>query len=128
MQVEVETIPFIKAGWFCNQVVQSINTEENKQLIEAACESAKIRPQSLNWYFWNLIVDLHLKGEVLSGDYFELYLFSEKEIEQEVKFSDSVFEGKLIRLLMSSYTIFLRRLKSCVNSDKLLISAPSGTF
>lgn len=128
MQIEVKTIHYVEAEWFCKEVVKAVCTEENKKILEAACKAANNRPQNLIWYFWNLIADLHFKQEVLGGDYYELHLFSETQINKEVKFSDSVAEGKLIRLLLDAYSHLLKEVKSSVCSDKVLIAAPKGTF
>ncbi len=128
MQIEVKTVHYIEAEWFCKEVVKAICTEENKKILEAACKTGKIRPQCLNWFLWNLIADMHFKQEVLGGDCFELHLFSETQINKEVKFSDSFAEGKLVKLLLDSYLKLLKEVKSSAGSDKVLIAAPKGTF
>lgn len=131
MQIEVKTVHYVEAEWFCKEVVKAICTEEkqeNKKILEAACKTGKMRPQHLNWFFWNLITDMHFKQEVQGGDYFELHLFSETEINREVKFSASSALGKLIRLLLDSYLNLLSEVKSSTGSDKVLIAAPKGTF
>ena len=128
MQIEVKTVPYVEAEWFCKEIVKAVCTEENQTAIEVACKAAKIRPQRLNWFLWNLITDMHFKQEVLGGDYFELYLFSETEINREVKFSSSRDLGNLIRLLLDSYASLLKEVESSVGSDNVLIAAPKGTF
>lgn len=128
MQIEVKTVHYVEAEWFCKEVVKAICSEENQTTIEAACKAAKIRPQHLNWFLWNLITDMHFKQEVLGGDYFELHVFSETQINKEAKFSASSTLGKLIRLLLDSYVSLLKEVKSYVGSDKVLIGAPKGTF
>lgn len=128
MQIEVKTIHYVEAEWFCKEVVKAICTEENRSKIEAACKTCKIRPQHLNWFLWNLITDMHFKQEVQGGDYFELHVFSETQINKEAKFSASMALGKLIRLLLDSYLNLLKEVKSSVGSDKVLIAAPKGTF
>ena len=128
MRIEVKTIHYVEAEWFCKEIVKAICTEENNKILEAACKTGKIRPQHLNWFLWNLITDMHFKQEVLGGDYFELHLFSETEINREVKFSASSTLGNLIRLLLDSYLNLLKEVKSSAGSDKVLIAAPKGTF
>lgn len=128
MRNEVKTIHYVEAEWFCKEVVKAICTEENKKILEAACKAAKIRPQHLNWFLWNLITDMHFKQEVSGGDYYELQLFSETKINQEVEFGDPSTLGKLIRLLLDSYLHLLKEVKSSAGSDKVLIAAPKGTF
>lgn len=128
MRIEVKTIHYVEAEWFCKEIVKAICTEENKKILEAVCKTGKIRPEHLNWFLWNLITDMHFKQEVLGGDYFELHLFSETEINREVKFSASSTLGKLIRLLLDSYVSLLKEVKSSVGSVKVLIAAPKGTF
>lgn len=128
MQLEVKTIPYVEAEWFCKEIVRLINTEDNNAIITTVCEGLDISKHELPSCLWDLITELHLNQDVSGGDYFELQLFSETKINQEVKFSDSIAEGKLVRLLLDSYLHLLKEVKSSVGSDKVLIAAPKGTF
>lgn len=128
MQIEVKTVHYVEAEWFCKEVVKAICTEENRKILEAASKASKILPRYLNWCCWGLIANMHFKGEILNGDYFELQVFSDRDVNHAVKFSDSFYEGKLVRLMADSYLHLLKEVKSSAGSDKVLISAPKGTF